>query len=175
MGFFSIDPATGRLFAIKEVDRESLKNGDDFLLELEVQQMVNPLKAATTKVKIHVEDINDNKPQFEISEMKKSILEHVPEGKVIATFQAIDKDINDNARFLYSLNDPSGAFEINPHTGSLTMKDASKFDREKFKNGFVDLVIGTLELKPSVLPLNQDQALKTSVKVQNSILFVFYR
>ena len=98
--------------------------------------------------------------------MKKSILEHVADGKEIATFHATDPDISDNARFLYSLNDPSGAFEINPHTGSLTMKDGAKFDREKFKNGFVDLVIGTLELKPSVLPLNQDQALKTAVKVQ---------
>ena len=118
------------------------------------------------QVKIHVEDINDNKPQFEITEMKKSILEHVADGKEIATFHATDPDISDNARFLYSLNDPSGAFEINPHTGSLTMKDGAKFDREKFKNGFVDLVIGTLELKPSVLPLNQDQAQKTAVKVQ---------
>ena len=117
-------------------------------------------------MKIHVEDINDNKPQFEITEMKKSILEHVADGKEIATFHATDPDISDNARFLYSLNDPSGAFEINPHTGSLTMKDGAKFDREKFKNGFVDLVIGTLELKPSVLPLNQDQAQKTAVKVQ---------
>ena len=117
-------------------------------------------------MKIHIEDINDNKPQFEITEMKKSILEHVADGKEIATFHATDPDISDNARFLYSLNDPSGAFEINPHTGSLTMKDGAKFDREKFKNGFVDLVIGTLELKPSVLPLNQDQAQKTAVKVQ---------
>ena len=117
------------------------------------------------QVKIHVEDINDNKPQFEITEMKKSILEHVADGKEIATFHATDPDISDNARFLYSLNDPSGAFEINPHTGSLTMKDGAKFDREKFKNGFVDLVIGTLELKPSVLPLNQDQAKKTADSV----------
>ena len=92
-------------------------------------------------------------------------MEHVPNGKEIASFEATDKDMNDNARFLYSLNDPSGAFEINPHTGSLTMKDGDKFDREKFKNGFVDLVIGTLELRPSVLPLNQDLGLNTSVKV----------
>ena len=152
MGFFSIDPATGNLFAIKEIDREVLKI-DEFTLEIEVQQMDNPLKAATTQVQISVEDINDNKPQFTESEFKTSILEHVPDGQEISRFEALDLDKDENAKFLYSLNDPSGAFEINPHSGSLTMKNGAKFDREKYQNGYIDLVVGTLELKPSVLPI----------------------
>ena len=154
MGFFSIDPATGKLFAIKEMDREALQV-DSFLLELEVQQMDNPLKAATTKVQIKLEDLNDNKPQFEVGEFQTSILEHVPNGQEIAKFTAQDLDVEDNARFLYNLNDPSEAFEINPHTGSLTMKNGARFDREKFKNGYIDLVVGTLEFKPSILPLGK--------------------
>ena len=112
------------------------------MLELEAKQRDNPLKAATTKVKIQVQDINDHRPQFDISEFKKTILEHVPDGQEVGKFTATDADEGDNARFLYSLNDPSGAFEINPHSGSLTMKNGAKFDREKFKNGYVDLVIG---------------------------------
>ena len=66
---------------------------------------------------------------------------------------------------MYSLNDPSGAFEINPHTGSLTMKEASRFDREKFQNGYIDLVIGTLELQPSLVPVDEQRA-KSTVKVR---------
>ena len=48
--YFSIDPATGKLFAIKQIDREDLEN-DEFLLELEATQRDNPLKSGTTKVK----------------------------------------------------------------------------------------------------------------------------
>ena len=151
------------MFAIKEIDREILE-ADKFILDLEVQQMDNPLKGANTQVEIKVIDVNDNKPQFSMSEFKKSILEHVPDGQEIAKFHATDVDVGDNARFLYSLNDPSEAFEINPHTGSLNMKNGAKFDREKFKNGFVDLVVGALELKPSVLPIDFTVQ-NTSVKV----------
>ena len=71
----------------------------------------------------------------------------------------------ENGRFLYSLNDPSGAFEINQNTGALTMKNGAKFDREKYKNGYIDLVIGTLEFKPSVLPIGEQQT-NSTVKVR---------
>ena len=47
--YFSIDPATGNLFAIKEINRENL-DSNEFVLELEAQQKDNPLKAATSKV-----------------------------------------------------------------------------------------------------------------------------
>ena len=40
------------------------------------------------------------------------------------------------------------------------MKNGAKFDREKYKNGYIDLVIGTLEFKPSVLPIGKKHALK---------------
>ena len=71
----------------------------------------------------------------------------------------------ENGRFLYSLNDPSGAFEINQHSGALTMKNGAKFDREKYKNGYIDLVIGTLEFRPSVLPITEQQT-NSTVKVR---------
>ena len=50
LGFFSIDPATGKLFAIKEIDRETL-DSDEFTLELEALQRDNTLKGATTQVR----------------------------------------------------------------------------------------------------------------------------
>ena len=91
-GFFSIDPATGKLFAIKEIDRETL-DSDEFILELEALQRDNTLKGGTARVKINIEDINDNRPQFEVSEFQKSILEGVPNGEEILKFEAYDKDI----------------------------------------------------------------------------------
>ena len=89
--YFSIDPATGKLFAIKEINRENL-DSDEFLLELEATQRDNPLKSATTRVKIQIQDVNDNRPLFKTGHFEKSILENVPNGADIVKFTAIDKD-----------------------------------------------------------------------------------
>ena len=45
------------------------------------------------------------------------------------------------------------------------MKEASRFDREKFQNGYIDLVIGTLELQPTLVPADEQRA-KSTVKVR---------
>ena len=45
------------------------------------------------------------------------------------------------------------------------MKNGARFDREKFKNGYIDFVIGTLEFKPSVLPIGAQQN-NSTVKVR---------
>jgi hypothetical protein len=92
MEYFSIDPATGNLFATKEMDREMLEK-DAFMLEIEALQRDNPLKGATTKVRILVIDINDNWPQFEMSEFNKTINENLPNGEEIYTFTATDADM----------------------------------------------------------------------------------
>ena len=89
--YFSIDPATGKLFAIKEINRETL-DSDEFLIELEATQRDNPLKSATTRVKIQIQDVNDNRPLFKTGHFEKSILENVPNGADIVKFTAIDKD-----------------------------------------------------------------------------------
>ena len=89
--YFSIDPATGKLFAIKEINRENL-DSDEFLIELEATQRDNPLKSATTRVKIQIQDVNDNRPLFKTGHFEKSILENVPNGADIVKFTAVDKD-----------------------------------------------------------------------------------
>ena len=68
-------------------------DSDEFILELEALQRDNTLKGGTARVKINIEDINDNRPQFEVSEFQKSILEGVPNGEEILKFEAYDKDI----------------------------------------------------------------------------------
>jgi hypothetical protein len=64
------------------------------------------------------------------------------------------------------LNDPSDVFEINPRSGRLAMRNGGKLDREKLKKGFIDLVVGTLEFKPSVLSISKTENPKPNVKVR---------
>ena len=67
-------------------------DSDEFLIELEATQRDNPLKSATTRVKIQIQDVNDNRPLFKTGHFEKSILENVPNGADIVKFTAIDKD-----------------------------------------------------------------------------------
>jgi hypothetical protein len=48
-GYFSLDPRTGQLYQIKEIDLESMST-DKFELEIEAVQLDNPLKNAQAKV-----------------------------------------------------------------------------------------------------------------------------
>ncbi len=73
------------------MDREALEKSE-FILELQAEQRDNPLKAATSKVKVIVDDINDNWPMFDMAEYNMTVVEHVPNGEVIMKFEAVDKD-----------------------------------------------------------------------------------
>ena len=52
--YFSIDPATGKLYVTREIDREALPvtNGDIFNMQVEVKQKDNPLKNAIANVSL---------------------------------------------------------------------------------------------------------------------------
>ena len=52
--YFSIDPATGKLYVTREIDREALPitSGDIFNMQIEVKQKDNPLKNAIANVSL---------------------------------------------------------------------------------------------------------------------------
>ena len=61
--YFSIDPATGKIFIIKEIDREKLLVSF-FTLEIEAKQKDNPLKASTAQVS-DIMKVNKIHPTFQ--------------------------------------------------------------------------------------------------------------
>ncbi|TRY81168.1 hypothetical protein TCAL_09282 [Tigriopus californicus] len=164
--YFSIDPATGLLYQTKEIDADVLPE-NVLKLEIEAKQTDNPLKSDIAIVEITIEDINDNAPKFAIEEYNMTIVENLPDGFEIMSFQATDADKGSNAQFIYTLKDPSESFEIGTTTGTLSLKNPRILDFEARE--FIELEVGTRELVPNVAPVGRNASKSESVKIKINI------
>ncbi|CAB3227459.1 unnamed protein product [Arctia plantaginis] len=130
---FFLNPQNGTLYLEKEIDldAETGLSGNTFVLQVQASQLDNPLKTAQARVEIEVLDLNDNLPEFEVDFYNISIVENLPNGFSVLQVMATDKDQGDNGEFTYQLNDPEGAFIIDPRTGWLTVRNQTVLDREQ--------------------------------------------
>lgn len=81
-------------------------------------------------VKIIVQDVNDNSPEFERQSYKTSIKENLPSGTVILSPKASDKDVGNNAKIRYSLlGEKAERFIIDSGTGIISTN--MSLDREE--------------------------------------------
>jgi len=70
------------------------------------------------RVKVNVEDENDNEPVFEEVNVTISLLESIPLHTVIAQVHATDKDVSQpNSAVSYFLSDTSSPFSIDQDSG----------------------------------------------------------
>lgn len=53
------------------------------MLQIQAAQVDNPLKAAQARVEVEVLDLNDNLPEFEVDFYNISIVENLPNGKIM--------------------------------------------------------------------------------------------
>ncbi|XP_023209390.1 protocadherin Fat 4-like, partial [Centruroides sculpturatus] len=127
--FFEMHEQTGELYLVKEVDLETLSNK---ILGLRIQatQIDNVLRQAVAKVDVEVLDVNDNSPVFEFDTYNITVMENLPIGFTVVQVYALDEDSGENGQFFYKLEEESDAFNIDPQTGGITVKDSSKLDRE---------------------------------------------
>ena len=147
--FFDLDKDTGELYLAKEVDRELLDT-NRFYLDIIAFQKDNDLKAANAALEIEILDINDNQPEFEVERYNMTVIESLPAGFRIMQFTAVDRDAGPNAAFAYRLEDPSGAFSLEPADGQLVLARPDLFDRERMESVVVRVV--AVEERPSALP-----------------------
>ncbi|XP_072451060.1 cadherin-related family member 2-like isoform X2 [Chiloscyllium punctatum] len=104
---FTMNSSTGIISAVKPLDRESMDDSLNGIINLTVQarDCGNPPHSSTVQVVIKVEDVNDNKPVFNQS----TIFVAVPEDQLdhcIVSIWASDNDVTDPNRLLiYSLED----------------------------------------------------------------------
>ncbi|CAN8006312.1 unnamed protein product [Ixodes hexagonus] len=125
---FSVDPQTGLLHTAALLDRESVPA---YMLTLAAIDRGSPPQTGTATVRVILDDVNDNGPEFEPADLLGYVLEDEPPYTSVLTLSARDRDLAPNgAPFAYSL--VGGArrnlFELDRQTGVL--RTTQRLDRE---------------------------------------------
>lgn len=86
---------------------------------------------ANARVKILIEDVNDNSPVFEKNEYLVELKENTPVGQVVTSIKATDKDEIDEGKLRYFIVDGNEdqVFGMEINTGIISVKEVP--DREK--------------------------------------------
>ncbi|CAG9785684.1 unnamed protein product [Diatraea saccharalis] len=125
---FKINASSGQISLLRTLDREA---EDVYTLSLVAMDTGSPPLTGSGTVKIIVQDVNDNSPEFERQSYKASIKENLPPGTYILHPKASDKDLGNNAKIRYSLlGDKSERFQIDPTTGVISSN--ATLDREEW-------------------------------------------
>ncbi|XP_032383835.1 cadherin-related family member 2 isoform X2 [Etheostoma spectabile] len=87
---------------------------------------------STATVTINIKDANDNSPKFQQDTYKLAVAEHSPVGEVLGTITAEDPDTMDQGNITYKLLPESILlyFDVEPHTGTIFVKNSTLLDRE---------------------------------------------
>ncbi|XP_054259476.1 protein dachsous-like [Macrosteles quadrilineatus] len=119
-GYFSIDPGSGAIRTSSPLDHEA----HTFVL-ITVQAATEQSPAAYTQVKIVIDDVNDNGPEFDSTTVRLSVPENAQVGVPLYAAQARDSDSSRNGLVRYRLVSASSGdarlFAIEPRLGHLTL------------------------------------------------------
>ncbi len=117
-------------------DREETES---FFLTIRITDGGSPPLSSTLVVRVFVDDVNDNAPEFILAPRLFNISESTAVGTVIAQYQAIDRDNGVNGEVTYSLtsviNSAMLPFQIDPINGLLSV--SSPLDFEVLNSFFV--------------------------------------
>uniref|UniRef100_U3ICD8 FAT atypical cadherin 2 n=1 Tax=Anas platyrhynchos platyrhynchos TaxID=8840 RepID=U3ICD8_ANAPP len=89
---------------------------------VEVKDNRKPPRVSQATVKVYVEDVNDNPPQFENVPYYTSVQDGTEPGDVLFQVSATDKDIGNNAAITYSFAEDYKYFWIDPYLGDISLK-----------------------------------------------------
>ncbi|BES91153.1 Laminin G domain [Nesidiocoris tenuis] len=117
---------SGKVTLAKTLDREEVAVHK---LAILMEISTNPPISSVAHLRIHVLDVNDNKPKFEQAEYHVLITEGIPEGEKLLKVKANDLDEGKNAELHYWLEDNLGILSIDRRTGWITTH--AELDREE--------------------------------------------
>uniref|UniRef100_A0A3Q3LLL1 FAT atypical cadherin 2 n=1 Tax=Mastacembelus armatus TaxID=205130 RepID=A0A3Q3LLL1_9TELE len=144
MGRFAISQTSGVLETTGvPFDREEQ---DIYDVVVKVQDMRTPPRTATTQVKVFIDDVNDNAPQFLNLPFSMMISEDSEPGDVLYQATAMDRDLGENGSILYSLEDDYNLFRIDPDVGDVSLRSPLDFEA---LNKYVLTVLAVDEGEPS--------------------------
>ncbi|XP_053358610.1 cadherin-related family member 1 isoform X1 [Clarias gariepinus] len=134
--YFSVDPVSGVVTLIEELDRE---------IQDEIEVLVNisdGLNKVAEKVRVFVMDANDEEPRFENLPSTVDVPESTPSGSSIFKVQAVDKDTGSGGSVTYFLQSTGSntKFAINRHSGVIRIKESETLDYESVRTHFVTVL-----------------------------------
>lgn len=123
-------PANVSLRVKKPLDRDSMAKFLQGIFTITVTAG-NQRCAANTRIKIFIEDVNDNSPVFEKNDFIVEVKENTPIGQVVTTLNATDRDEVDNGKLRYYIveGNEEEVFDMEEKTGVVSIKIIP--DREK--------------------------------------------
>ncbi|XP_074530998.1 protocadherin Fat 2 isoform X2 [Halichoeres trimaculatus] len=162
-GMFVISQTSGILETTGvPFDREEQ---DIYDVIVKVQDMRTPPRTATTQVKVFIDDVNDNSPQFLNLPFSMTVSDTSDPGDVLYQATAVDRDLGENGSIMYSLEEDYDLFRIDPDVGDISLKRPLDFEA---LNKYVLTVLATDEGAPS-----HSTAAELSVQVRNQTNPVF--
>ncbi|XP_055855772.1 fat-like cadherin-related tumor suppressor homolog isoform X2 [Episyrphus balteatus] len=134
-GEFRINPDTGMLYTQKKLDAET-KAFYTLTVSAIDQGNVGTRKQSSAKVKINVQDTNDNDPIFDFINNTVWIDENEPAGTTVIKISARDKDSGENAYISYSIaNLNEVPFDVDHFSGVL--RTSKLIDYETMRREYV--------------------------------------
>ncbi|XP_010773319.1 protocadherin gamma-A11-like [Notothenia coriiceps] len=138
----------------------------------------NPQKSGSVKINVVVLDANDNAPVFTQSVYRVTVPENASRGTVILRVSATDNDKGANNEVAYSFSkhtdSASSLFNIDPHTGEITVNDV--LDYEKAKRYEIDIeatdkggLTDTSKVLIEVTDLNDNAPVISIISLSNPI------
>lgn len=130
---FAVDRTSGNLFVSGRLDRE---RQEVYELKVTVSDCAPEPSTLRTEalIRIVVDDVNDNSPEFLVQNYTVKALEDLPVGSVVVIVTAVDPDLGTGGVVTYSLESESSSetddklFEIDPVSG--TVRTLSELDFE---------------------------------------------
>uniref|UniRef100_A0A673KQW3 Cadherin domain-containing protein n=1 Tax=Sinocyclocheilus rhinocerous TaxID=307959 RepID=A0A673KQW3_9TELE len=98
---FELDQVTGEIRVKGEVDFEDT---EVYKLDIQASDKGHPPMSAKSRIVIKIIDVNDNRPEIEITSLSKNIPEDSKPGTVISLISVIDKDAGINGKVICQLN-----------------------------------------------------------------------
>ncbi|XP_059699426.1 protocadherin Fat 4-like [Haemorhous mexicanus] len=121
---FLVNPSTGQLSLSQQLDYETVK---EFEVKVQASDGGQPALSTETLVVVHVEDVNDNPPEFSQAAYDVSVFENHLKGSPVYTFSVADKDEAGFSQGYFILSSTSFTVDF---PGTLSLRNDTELDRE---------------------------------------------
>ncbi|KAM4621834.1 protocadherin alpha-8-like [Polymixia lowei] len=126
----------GESVSVELVLQKALDREKERMIKLSVTAVDGgtPQRSGTLDIIVNVLDINDNAPMFSMPLYKARVFENTPVGTTILVLNATDVDEGTNGEIVFSISKNEKdhileMFNIDPHTGAITVKGNIDFER----------------------------------------------